>query len=278
MRKPIIVPGKYDGSTDLGEYLSHFDLCIRANGWTASQAGMFLGLSLTGVARRLLTDVEPATEEGYWTLRASLERRFQPPNQVEMYKALLRARKRKVDEPLQSFGEDVLRLTRLSYPVADAGTTDSMARDNFLEGLKGQQLRHFIFQSKPKCLQDAVASGLEAEAFLESDSGKSDQSCVRAAGTTMGEQLQSLVDQFTSFREEMKPDKGPQRQNGPPSRYTGRGRGPCWRCEQMGHIRAECTEPPKDIEKGRIDYLKKRVEAIKGSAPAQDNSGQKPGN
>ena len=275
VRKPIIVPGKYDGATDLGEYLSHFDLCIRANGWAAAQAGMFLGLSLTGVARRLLTDVEPATEEGYWTLRAALERRFQPPNQVEMYKALLRARKRRKDEPLQSFGEDVLRLTRLSYPVADAGTTDSMARDHFLDGLKEQKLRHFIFQSKPKCLQDAVASGLEAEAFLQADTGAAEQGCVRAAGTTMGEQLQALSEQFAVMREDLKTAKGASQERP----YRPRQKGACYRCHKEGHIRINCPEPPNESDR-RWEEQKKQWAgaATQSSTPAPVQTSQKPGN
>lgn len=241
--KPIIVPGKYDGQTDLGEYLSHFDLCIRANGWEAPQAGMFLGLSLTGVARRLLTGLEPATEAGYWELRAALERRFQPPNQVEMYKALVRNRERRKEEPLQSFAEDVLRLTRLAYPVADAGTTDSMARDRFVEGLRDKKLRHWIFQSKPRSLEDAVANSLEAEAFLESDRGNPEPQVVRATNTTMAEQLLALTEEFAAWRgqAEAAGKRGPRRENG--------GTIKCFRCRKEGHYRRQCPLPASEAEK-----------------------------
>ena len=36
-------PGKYDGTGHLTEYLSHFDLCRLANGWTSEEAGVFIG-------------------------------------------------------------------------------------------------------------------------------------------------------------------------------------------------------------------------------------------
>ena len=239
--KPIIVPSKYDGQTDLGEYLSHFDLCIAANGWEAPQAGMFLGLSLTGVARRLLTGVEPATEAGYWELRAALERRFQPPNQAEMYKALVRNRERKRDEQLQSFAEDILRLTRLAYPAADAVTVDSMSRDRFVEGLRDRRLRHWIFQSKPGSLEDAVANSLEAEAFLGSDRGDRETEVVRATSTTMAEQLLALTEEFASWKNRAQEEKSAPRRDGA-RKVT------CFRCKKEGHYRRQCPVPASEAE------------------------------
>ena len=263
--KPVVLPGKYDGATDLGEYLSHFDLCIRANSWEPAQAGMFLGLSLTGVARRLLTGQEPATERGYWELRAALERRFQPRNQSEMYKALLRNRERKASEPLQSFAEDVLRLTRLAYPVADAGTTDSMSRDRFVEGLGDQRLRHWIFQSKPASMEEAVAYSLEAEAFLQSDKEKAG-SVVRATSSTMAEQLKALTDEFASWKSQ--PNTRSSGGVAPRQRSGGRREGRCFRCGQEGHFRDACTAIASEKEK---QFLAARSAMFK----EQD---QKPGN
>jgi hypothetical protein len=232
-KKPIVLPGKFDGTTDLAEYLSHFDLCIQANGWGTAQSGMFLGLSLTGVARRLLTDAEPTTEAGYWGLRSALERRFQPANQVEMYKTLLRNRSRRSEETLQCYAEDLRRLTRLSYPVADAGTTDSMTRDKFVEGLGDKKLRHWIFQSKPKSLDDAVANALEAEAFLSSEKDLAGET-VRAAGTTMGEQLQALTEQVAALKQQPAAPYNPQNRGyqGPPRL--------CYKCGDKGHLKRVC--------------------------------------
>ena len=69
---------------------------MKVNGWSPAEAGMFLGLSLAGPARRLLAGIKPATEKGYRQLREALELRFEPPNQT--YKALLRTRGRKEGE------------------------------------------------------------------------------------------------------------------------------------------------------------------------------------
>ena len=81
---------------------------------------MFLGLSLGGQARRLLTGLKPATTEGYKKLRTALMLRFEPPKQTETYKMLLRTRKRKGGEDMQALQEDLTKYTRMAYPEADA--------------------------------------------------------------------------------------------------------------------------------------------------------------
>ena len=190
MAKPIFTPGKYDGTGHLTEYLAHFDLCRRANGWDMEQAGVFLGLSLMGVARRLLEAVEPAMEGGYLALRRALEDRFQPKNQGAMYKAILRAKERLPGECLQAHAEDIERYTRLAYPKADLMTIDVMAKDRFIESLRDTQLQYWIFQSKPETIRQAVQVALEAEACMRPQGHPAK---ARVAGATMAEQLAELA-------------------------------------------------------------------------------------
>ena len=166
--KPVSKPTKYDGSTDLTDYLNHFDLCIKLNGWGPEEAGMFLGLSLAGPARRLLTGRKPATKEGYEELRKALIERFEPTNQEETYKAFLRTRQRKENEGLQALQEELMKYTRLAYPEADAKTTDTLVLDRFLMCLD-PRLRQWVYQSSPKNLQAAVMTAVGAEAYLKND-------------------------------------------------------------------------------------------------------------
>ena len=249
--KPVYTPDKYDGSGYLGEYLAHFDMCRCANGWSNAQAGLFLGLSLTGKARRLLTGKETASAEGYMHLRAALVARFQPTNQSSMYKALLRTKDRAKGDCLQSHAEDIERLTRLAYPNADVNTIDVMAKDRFVESLKDAQLQQWVHQGKPDTLTDAVQSALHAEACLRPH-GKVETA--RAVNSTVAEAMDAI-------REEMKKDRAEGRaetaalrqvlssQGSSAGGKTGRGvprpanRGPlrCWHCGEMGHIREKCA-------------------------------------
>ena len=189
MEKPVVVPSKYDGSTPLAEYLAHFDLCRRVNGWDHRTAGVFLGLSLTGLARRLLSGIEPSSENGYLQLRGALVARFQPPNQAAMYKALLRNKERGKGECLQAHAEEVERYTRLAYPLADLATIDCMAKDRFVESLRDHQLQLWIHQSTATTLLEAVQVALHAEACMRPHGAPQ---TVRATAQTMGEEVRVL--------------------------------------------------------------------------------------
>ena len=81
------MPGSYDGSTSLMEYLSHFTLVTQVNGWTSQEAALYLGVSLSGPARRLLSGVDLGAADGLERLIAALERRFQPRDQEAIYRA-----------------------------------------------------------------------------------------------------------------------------------------------------------------------------------------------
>lgn len=43
LQQQVIKPEGFDGTTKLGEYLHHFDICVKVKGWTRSEAGAYLG-------------------------------------------------------------------------------------------------------------------------------------------------------------------------------------------------------------------------------------------
>ena len=237
--KPIVKPTKYDGTSDLVDYLNHFDLCVKVNGWDAAEAGMYLGLSLTGPARRLLAGRKPATSEGYGDLRSALVERFEPTNQEETYKAILRTRERKSGEGLQALQEDLTKYTRLSYPEADSKTTDTLVLDKFLLCLD-PQLRQWVYQMQPKNLQSAVMIAVGAEAYLTSDAGGRQRA--RAADASVAEHLKASADRIQELTTAMadltkKVDLGVQA-TGSKKKWTGGTA--CFSCGKEGHYKREC--------------------------------------
>ena len=248
VQKLVVKPTKFDGSTDLCDYLNHFDLCIKANSWGEEQAGMFLGLSLAGPARRLLTGRKPATADGYKDLRKALVERFEPTNQEETYKAFLRTRVRKTGEGLQDLQEDLTKYTRLAYPEADARTADTLVLDRFLLCLDGE-LRQWVYQSQPRDLQTAVMTAVGAEAYLRTDADRRQK--VRTADATVSEHMKSSAEQTGRLtqmvqalvkRVEATEGGQPQAQakKGKPTTRTTA----CYGCGEEGHFRRDCTTVP----------------------------------
>jgi hypothetical protein len=248
--RPVVTPAQFDGTTDLGEFMAHFQLCIRANGWTEEAAGMFLGLSLRGNARRLLTGIVSWKRGGYNKLVAALENRFQPKDQAESHKAMFRNRDRRPEEDLLTYAERLEQLARLGYPEADGVTLGSLAKDRFLDGLKDNQLKYFILYSQPRTLGDAVTVGVRAEAHILKDREGGRGHRVHATDATMAGELEALRSQFAkeigplradllrelaNLRKELTAAGGPTG-----AKRTNVGKRECYLCGQEGHFKREC--------------------------------------
>ena len=168
-RKPLVMPGSYDGCTSLREYLSHFTLVTQVNGWTSQEAALYLGVSLSGPARRLLSGVDLGAADGLERLIAALERRFQPRDQEAIYRAQLKARRQQKGESISQLSDAVEQLVRQAYPSADPGTLDELSRDYFTAALASNDHRQWVHQSRPTSYPAAVAVAQHAEAYFRAE-------------------------------------------------------------------------------------------------------------
>ncbi|ESO87016.1 hypothetical protein LOTGIDRAFT_166752 [Lottia gigantea] len=99
-RKPVRTPQAYDGSTSFMDYRCHFQLCAQLNNWSENEMALHLATSLKGSAQKVLTSLKVEDRLIYSNVIGALEDRFLPQNQCQLYRAQLKARKRKPKESL----------------------------------------------------------------------------------------------------------------------------------------------------------------------------------
>jgi hypothetical protein len=104
----------------------------------------------------------------------SLEERFSPSNQTELYRKQLRERRQKAAESLPELGQDVRRLTNLAYPMAPNDVREILAKEQFIDGLASADMRLRVKQARPLNLDDAVRHAVELEAFNKAERKRDD--------------------------------------------------------------------------------------------------------
>lgn len=164
----FIKVAQYDGKSSWKDYLVQFELAAHANRWDKHTSAVRLACSLRGSARALLSDLNPEVRYDYERLVTTLTERFEPENQCEIYKAQMKQRIRKRDEPLPELAQDIKRLTRMAYPSAVLDLRDNLSTDCFIEALNDADMELFICQKEPERLEDAVRIALKYEAFSQS--------------------------------------------------------------------------------------------------------------
>ena len=201
-------PANYDGTTSFQDYLVQFEMTSELNKWDETTKAMELATSLRGAAQSILGDLRPAQYKDYEYLVSVLTDRFEPLNQTELYRAQIKGRLRKKSETVQELAQDIKRLVRRAYPQAAIDLRDQIARDCFIDALNEHELEWFVYQGKPKTVDEATQLALEYEAF---QSGRKRSVMVRQCSkgdnsdtdplTKITEQIQKLQTEMEKIKE-----------------------------------------------------------------------------
>ena len=167
--KIYMKPATYDGTGLWNDYLSHFESVSLLNHWSETEKGLYLAASLRGQALGILGNQPKDDRQNYTRLVQSLQDRFAPSNQTELYRAQLRERRQKASESLPEMGQDVRRLTNLAYPAASSDLKEILAIEQFLDGLYDSEMRLKIKQARPSSLNDAIQRAVELDAFNKAE-------------------------------------------------------------------------------------------------------------
>lgn len=200
-------PANYDGTSSFLDYLVQFDITSTLHGWDNKVKAMELATSLRGAAQSILSDLKPEHKSDYDQLVKGLTARFEPTNQTELYRAQIKGRLRKKSETVQELAQDINRLVRRAYLQASSELRDQIANDCFIDSLNEHQLEWFVYQGKPKSVNEATQLALEFEGF---QAGRKRSTTVRQCSkgdnpvtdplTQISTRLEKMEKEFASMR------------------------------------------------------------------------------
>ena len=160
-RFQVMKPPKFDGRGSLDEFVMAFENCADFNQWTERDKAAYLRNSLAGNAAQFLRD---SARDTYSELVRKLDQRYGTKNQQERYRAEIRSRRRRKDEPVTELAESIRGLIRLAYPGDLSNETNTvLARDAFLTALNDTDLEESIRRLEPKDLDQACQMALRLE-------------------------------------------------------------------------------------------------------------------
>ena len=255
--KICMKPATYDGTGLWNDYLSHFESVSMLNNWTETEKGLYLAASLRGQAQGILGNQPRDDRQNYTKLVQSLQDRFAPSNQTELYRAQLRERRQKASESLPEMGQDVRRLTNLAYPTASSDLKEVLATEQFLDGLCDSETRLKIKQARPSCLNDAIQRAVELEAFSRAEKRRTEtvrwmEHKSSARSPKLEKLIEAMQKSISTLAREVRDLKRSKCQGNqtmteaPKSKIENRSGEPrvrlrrCYKCGSTKHLRRDC--------------------------------------
>jgi len=217
-----IKPHKYDGSDDLDEYLTHFNIVAELNNWDYHTKSLFLASSLQGSCLSLLSDLNAEQRRDFDCLVETLQNRYGSVNRAEIFRSKLQCKTQGRSETIPELAQAIRKLTRKAYPGAKSEVVELLALDYFIDALPEADTRLRLREVGPKSVSEAerIAVRLEAHKVADRTRGRfqvrtMDPSQNRTSGEagqleSMGIQMRNLTDEVRRLkmgREEQGPNR-----------------------------------------------------------------------
>ena len=158
--------------TELKDWLCHFEIIARYNGWTEEEKGSNLASSLRGNAQQVLQDLPVGELENYHSILQALKRRFDPEERENIKKSELRKRHKRKDETMTDYGFAISRLAKSAFPRMPQDSREELAVEYFIEGLPGFEMQQHVMFGRPQSLDNAIAFAIEYESFMGRFAGR----------------------------------------------------------------------------------------------------------
>jgi len=164
-----VKPQQYDGTTDIGDYLTQFNIIAEINGWSNMYSALYLASSLSGNARSLLSELSELEKRDFHKLTEILRSRFGTRNKAEIFRTQLKSLCKEPGQSISDLAQKVKKLTRQAYPDANAELIEVLALDYFIDSLDDSDIRLRLRECCPKSVTDAETIAVRLETHKLAD-------------------------------------------------------------------------------------------------------------
>ena len=224
----VAIPEPYDGTTDFNIWLRQFNVCVTANRWDETKKLQILPTRLRGKAFFAYSSIPDVDSLNFEEVINALRKIIEPPELQGVLRLEFRNRKKRADETLDDFYQELSIMARQAYPGMPREAQDELIKDQFLQGLPFS-LRDRVMQGRPQTASQALTYAREQNAWMST--APTHQPELAA----LHQKLDDLALQFQRHQYSPRP-------TGVPLQSTG----PCWSCGRMGHRARDCRARPTE--------------------------------
>ena len=153
----------FNGKTNFQDFVVQFDSIAQIKRWTYEIKGQRLLMALEGQATSVLPTLPPTSRTDYASLRAALEKRFNPQLDPDLAGNMAQNRRRKKGETFVAFAQELKRMMIATYENWPPDRIERLAREQFFNSIDDPQLKGLLWSRSPCSVEEAamMADGLE---------------------------------------------------------------------------------------------------------------------
>ena len=279
-RRRIEKAPKYDGKSDLTDFMVQFEQVAAWNKWTESDKAAQLLISLDGTAKQMLSELTMDKIGNYQSIKQALINRFNPVERETAYRCEFKSKRRQKGESIEDFGYSLRKIALKAYPNVNFSGVETHVIDQFIQGLGNAELKKHVQFHHPQTLDQAISLAVEYESFvgpsdaIRKPSGENsemsrvstlalvdDKKSSTLTRADIAEIVREIIrDEIPKLNVRGTRDSSPKAIQSRPPRDNRIGKREiiCYYCHEPGHIEPRC--PLKEEE---VNFVMKKNQEVK---------------